>query len=67
MQEILLLGIFIAFSLIVQIFFLRVSKDAFALAADDDRIKKMVRMIYVNLGVYIVLLVLLFWELCKHW
>lgn len=66
MRDLLLLGIFITFSLILQIFFLRVSKDLFALTDDDLRIKKMIRMIYVNLGVYIVLIVLLFGEMCKH-
>lgn len=65
MRELLLFGIFVALSLVIQIFFLRVSKDYLGLHQDDTRFRKMVRLIYVNLGVYIILIIALFIHLFK--
>lgn len=65
MRELLLFGIFVALSLVLQIFFLRVSKDYFGLHQDDQRFQKMIRLIYVNLGVYIILIIVLFARLFK--
>lgn len=65
MRELLLFGIFVALSLVLQIFFLRISGDYLGLHRDDLRFAKMVRLIYVNLGVYIALLIALFVHLLK--
>jgi hypothetical protein len=65
MRELLFFGIFVALSLVLQIFFLRVSKDYLGLHRDDLRFRKMVRLIYVNLGVYIILIIALFVHLFK--
>lgn len=65
MRELLILGIFIALSLVLQIFFLRLSKDFMGLKEEEPRFKKMLCLIYVNLGVYITMILLLFYNMLK--
>lgn len=65
MRELLFVGIFVALSLALQIFFLRLSTEVLHVAKDDPRFKKMVRLIYLNLGFYILLIFLLFRALLK--
>ncbi len=60
MRILLLLGVFITLILILQIFFLRLSKDFFGFKKEDIRFKRMVKMIYVNLIIYFILIIMLF-------
>ena len=66
MHNILVVEIFLALSLILQIYFLRLSKDYLELEDDDPRFKKMVTSIYLNLGIYGFLIVMLFIQLLQR-
>ncbi len=66
MGGILLIGIFVAASLIFQIFFLRVAHDKLNLEKNDPRFVGMIQLIYVNLGIYLLLIGLLALTLLKR-
>lgn len=65
MREILFSAIFIATSLVLQIFFLRFCQDNFGLKKIDPRFQRMVNLIYVNLGIYVMLICILIVQFIK--
>lgn len=66
MREILLSAIFVAGSLALQIFFLRFCQEKFELKKTDPPFQKMVKLIYVNLGIYAMLISLLIIHFIKR-